>query len=73
MEGIDTDNNDGRLFENWSIKRMYSSMVPAQLNLLLGKAVGHIEERPRISVTLVGKSVVRKVSMQKPKSGKDFG
>ena len=73
MEGIDTDHNDGRLFENWSIKRMYSSMVPAQLNLLLGKAVGHIEERPRISVTLVGKSVVRKVSMQKPKSGKDFG
>ena len=49
---------------------MPSSMVLSQLNSFWGKAVYHAEERPRISVTLVRKSFVRKVRMQKPKLGK---
>ena len=51
---------------------MFSSMVLSQLNSFWGKAVDHMEERHRISVTLVRKSVIRKVCMQKPKLEKDL-
>ena len=47
-------------------------MVSAQLNSFWGKAVRHTKERPRISATLVRKSVVSKVCTQKPELGKDL-
>ena len=47
-------------------------MVLAQLNSFWGKAVGHTKERPRISATLVRKSVSSKVRTQKPELGKDL-
>ena len=51
---------------------MFSSMVSANLNSFLEKAVGHTKERPRISATLVRKSVVSKVRIEKPELGKDL-
>ena len=51
---------------------MFSSMVSTQLNSFWEKAVGHTKERPRISATLVRKSVVSKVRTQKPELGKDL-
>ena len=51
---------------------MSSSMVSTQLNSFWGKVVGHTKERPRISATLVRKSVVSKVRTQKRELGKDL-
>ena len=47
-------------------------MVSVQLNSFWGKAVGHTKEGPRISTTLVRKSVVSKVRSQKLELGKDL-
>ena len=72
LEGIDTNRHDDKFFMTWSGKQVSSSMVSVQLNSFWGKAVGHTKERPRISATLVRKSVVSKVRTQKLELGKDL-
>ena len=72
LEGIDTNRHDDKFFMSWSGKRVSSPMVSVQLNSFWGKVVGHTKERPRISATLVRKSVVSKVHTQKLELGKDL-
>ena len=70
LEGIDIKRYDDKFFMSWSGKRVSSSMVSVQLNSFWGKGVGHTKERPRITATLVRKSVVSKVRTQKLELGK---
>ena len=72
MKEIDTNRHDDKFFMSWSGKRVSSPMVSVQLNSFWGKAVGNTKERPRISATLVRKSVVSKVRTQKLELGKDL-
>lgn len=61
LEGMNNETGDNYVFISWSGSRMSSSMVTAQLNSFWGKAVGHTQERPRVSAALVRKSAVSKV------------
>ena len=72
MKGINTNRHDEKFFMSWSGKRVSSPIVSVQLNSFWGKAVGHTKEGPRISATLVRKSVVSKVRTQKLELGKDL-
>ena len=58
--------SNSKVFLSWIGKRCSSSMVSAQLNSFLGKAVGHKQDQPRINATLVRKAVVSKVHKQEP-------
>ena len=70
---MDIDKRDEfYFFLSWSGKKLSSNMVTGQLNSFWGKSVGHTEDRPRISATIVRKSAVTKVHNARPEMKKDL-
>ena len=51
---------------------MSSQIVTGQINSFWGKAIGHTEDRPTISATLIRKTAVMKTHNERPEFKKNF-
>ena len=72
LEGINLADKQLPFFLSWSGKTMSSHMVTGQINSFWGKAVGHTEDRPRISATMIRKTAVTKTHNERPELKEDL-
>ena len=72
LEVINLADKQLPFFLSWSGKTMSSHMVTGQINSVWGKAVGHTEDRPRISATMIRKTAVTKTHNERPELKKDL-